>query len=38
MRGVCSPGPCGLNDSNQSTNHPSHKGSDYCLFAPGNEL
>ena len=25
----CSPGPCGLNDSDQTTNHPSHKGLGY---------
>ena len=25
----CSPGPCGLDDSTQNTNHPSHKGLGY---------
>ncbi len=29
LRVPCSPGPCGLDDSIQSQNQPSHKGSDY---------
>ncbi len=29
MRAPCSPGPCGLDDSNQIQIQPSHKGSDY---------